>query len=290
MKLYQAFCYNPAVIIDFHTHIFSPKIKAEREPYLSDPCFATLYSDRKARLATAEDLIESMDKEGVDVSVALNIDWTSHDLCVETNDYILESVSRYPKRLVGFCAVQPTLTDKTAKEIERCAKAGAKGIGELRPGVRALDPGKGEVIASFMATMKKHRLILLTHSSEPVGHLYKGKGVVTPDLLYSLITAAEGVPLVCAHWGGGLPFYALMPEMKQALNNVYFDSAASPYLYSPQIYNQVSRLVGADKILFGTDYPLLKPKRLLNEIDSLNLPLHEKELILSGNARKLLGI
>ena len=81
-----------------------------------------------------------------------------------------------------------------------------------------------------------------------------------------------------------------MPEVKQAMTYVFFDTAASPFLYNPQIYNQVIQLVGADKILFGTDYPLLTPGRLLNEINSLDLPEETKSLILSGNAQRLLGI
>ena len=74
------------------------------------------------------------------------------------------------------------------------------------------------------------------------------------------------------------------------MKNVYFDTAASPFLYSSQIYNQVSQLVGAEKILFGSDYPLLTQTRLLQEINAADLPEEAKRLILSGNAQKLLGI
>ena len=81
-----------------------------------------------------------------------------------------------------------------------------------------------------------------------------------------------------------------MPEVKEAMKNVYFDTAASPFLYSPQVYNQVIQLVGGDKILFGSDYPLLAPSRLLGEIKSLGLPEETENLILSGNAQRLLGI
>ena len=96
------------MVIDFHTHIFPPHLKANRSRYTAqDACFAALYADEKAGLATAEELIDSMDRDGVDVSVVLNIGWTSHKLCVETNDYILESIARYPERLVGFGSVQP---------------------------------------------------------------------------------------------------------------------------------------------------------------------------------------
>ncbi len=291
LKLRRAFCYNRNVVIDFHTHIFSPKIKADRSKYIQgDPGFAALYAYKKTKLATAEDLIESMDKNGIDISVALNLGWSSHELCVETNDYILEAVNRYPKRLVGFCSVQPSSLDPALKEIERCAKGGVKGIGELRPDSQQIDLKDTGMMSPFVAAIKKHHLILLTHSSEPVGHQYQGKGVVTPDWLYSLITDFPDLTLVCAHWGGGLPFYALMPEVKKALSNVYFDSAASPFLYSPQVYNQVIQLVGAEKILFGSDYPLMPASRLLKEIDSLDLAEESKNLILSGTAKKLLGI
>ena len=81
-----------------------------------------------------------------------------------------------------------------------------------------------------------------------------------------------------------------MPEVKEAMRNVYFDTAASPFLYRPRIYNQVVQLVGADKVLFGSDYPLIPQSRFLKEINSLDLPQETKALILSGNAQKLLGI
>jgi predicted TIM-barrel fold metal-dependent hydrolase len=138
--------------------------------------------------------------------------------------------------------------------------------------------------------MLEHKLLLLLHTSEPVGHAYPGKGSVTPDRLYPFIAGFPELTIICAHWGGGLPFYALMPEVKQSLKNVYFDTAASPFLYTPAVYEHVSRLAGAEKILFGSDYPLMPPGRLLREIDSVDLSAEDRELVLSGNARRLLGI
>ena len=279
------------MIIDFHTHVFPPRIKKNRSRYIdSDPCFAILYSKKDARLATAEELIASMDKAEVDISVILNIGWITHELCVETNDYILESIARYPKRLVGFCAVQPNSYEASLAEIERCAKAGARGLGELRPDIQLFDLRDEVVMEPLVEILKKYQLILLTHASEPVGHEYPGKGGITPDILYPFITSFPDLTIVCAHWGGGLPFYALMPEVKRAMSNVFFDTAASPFLYDPQIYNQVIQLVGADKILLGSDYPLLEQSRLIQEIRSLDLPQDTKSLILSGNARRLLCI
>jgi len=279
------------MIIDFHTHVFPPQIKKNRSKYIDiDPCFAILYSNPKAKLATADELIASMDKDGVDISVIVNYGWTTHELCVEINDYILDSIARYPRRLVGFCAVQPLACEAGIAEIERCSKGAIRGVGEMRRDLQLFDLRDKEVTEPFVEVMRKHKLILLTHTSEPVGHNYPGKGSVTPDMLYPFITSFPDLTIVCAHWGGGLPFYALMPEVKQAMGNVFFDTAASPYLYTPQIYNQVIQLVGADKILFGTDYPLIAQARYLKEINSLDLPEAAKNLILSGNAQRLLGI
>jgi predicted TIM-barrel fold metal-dependent hydrolase len=279
------------MIIDCHTHVLSPRIKNKRSQYVGrDAAFDQIYSGDKVKIATAEDLIDSMDRDGVDISVIVNYGWSTHELCVETNDYILESVARYPSRLCGFCAVSSYVDDASLAEIERCAGGGIRGIGELRPDMQSLDYSRKEVLKPFSLLLRKHKLIVLTHASEPVGHIYPGKGAATPGLLYSFIASLPDLPVVCAHWGGGLPFYALMPEVRAVLENVYFDTAASPFLYRPEIYLQVSQLIGADRILFGSDFPVMPQRRLINEINNTGLPEENRDEILAGNARRLLGI
>jgi predicted TIM-barrel fold metal-dependent hydrolase len=278
-----------SVIIDFHTHIFPPWLRERRDEYVKrDACFSLLYSQPKARMATAEELLTAMDEAGIDLSVVLNIGWVSHDLCVKTNDYILDSVSRYPRRLTGFCAIQPRAEDAAVAEIERCARAGAKGIGELRSDVQAFDLTDERTMRPVVDAALRHDLILLTHSSEPVGHEYSGKGGITPDILYPFITAFPNLKLVCAHWGGGLPFYALMPEVAGALTNVLFDTAATVFLYKPDVFEQVSHMIGSDKILFGTDYPLMHQNRVLAQVQSARLSEEDKAKILGANAQKLI--
>ncbi len=278
------------MIVDFHTHIFPPRVRAERERYTgSDACFAAMYGSEKARIVTAEELVASMDRDGVDVSVAANFNWSSANVCRETNDYIIQSVRAFPQRLVGFGAIPAGTQDGAIDEIERCARAGMKGMGELRPD-QEFFTDRGGRAAAIMANLSRNNLVLLLHCSEPVGHQYPGKGDITPECLYPFITAFPGQTIICAHWGGGLPFYALMPEVKKALQNVYFDSAASPYLYRPDIYRAVSQIVGADKVLFGSDYPLLAQKRAMDEVRSSALSDADKALILGENARKILGL
>ena len=95
------------MIIDCHTHVFSPWVRAKRDEYeQADPGFALLYGRKEAKLATADELVSSMDKTGIDFSVITNIGWQSAALCTESNDYILESVARYPRRLAGFISLR----------------------------------------------------------------------------------------------------------------------------------------------------------------------------------------
>ena len=277
------------MIIDFHTHIFPPQVKENRDDFVKgDACFAEFYSSPKAKIATAEELIASMDQAEIDTSVILNTGWMSQELCAQINDYILEAAARYPDRLVAFCAIQPKAGEAAIAELERCARGGARGIGELRPDIQGFDLGDKELMEPFAEVARRYHLLFLIHASEPVGHLYPGKGTITPDTLYRFISNFPELYVICAHWGGGLPFYALMPEVASALANTFFDTAATPFLYQPRIFEHIADIAGADKILFGSDYPLMSPRRVMAQIESVGLSPKVKAMILGGNARRLL--
>ena len=279
------------MIIDFHTHVFPPRMRENRDRYVQrDRTLAALYSDPKARMASAEDLIAVMDEDGIDAAVAMGIGWSDYDTAREANDYIIEAIRRWQGRIVGFAGINPAWGERAVWEAERCADAGLRGIGELHPDTQGFNLADRDAMAGLMAVAEERCLIVTTHSSEPVGHLYTGKGSVTPQVLMQFIGNFPDTTIVCAHWGGGLPFYALMPEVASALQNVYFDSAASPFLYAPQVYSTVSSLVGADKVLFGSDYALLRPRRLLNEITVSGLTAEQQTVVKGGNAARLLAL
>jgi len=277
-------------IVDFHTHIISPWACERRvELSRSDPCFGMLYSNSKSQLATAEDLVRSMDEAGVQTSVVLNVGWSSHDMCVRTNDYLLEAACRWPQRIVPFCMVQPLSGDLALRELERCADAGARGIGELRPDAQGYSLSDATLLAPLVEASIARRMILLVHASEPVGHIYDGKGTITPNQPYTFAEAFPDVTLVCAHWGGGLPFYALMPEVASVLANVWYDTAATQYLYRHDVFDVVARIVGAEHILFGSDFPLLTQRRALEHFRSASLGVAADAAILGGNAARVLS-
>jgi uncharacterized protein len=253
-----------------------------------DGMFREFFTVPKARIASAEDLIASMDECGIDASVLLSAGWDTNEICCLTNDYVLEAAARYPKRLIPFCVVQPKAGDAAVRELERCVQGGARGLGEMRSDSQGYDLGDRKAMEPIVEVALKHNLIYLTHASEPVGHAYPGKGSITPDAIYRFVSNFPELRVVCAHWGGGLPFYALMPEVATALKNTFFDTAATPFLYRPQVFETVAETVGADKVLFGSDYPLLSPKRIMAQIEAADLSAESKAMILGGNAQRLL--
>jgi predicted TIM-barrel fold metal-dependent hydrolase len=279
------------MIIDFHTHIFPPWLRDQREKYIErDATLGELYASPEAKMATADDLVAAMDEDGVDVSVVMGVGWTDFGLAREANDYIIESVARYPDRLTGFAGVSPAWGDAAGREAERCAGAGLRGVGEMHPDTQAFDLGDERTMAPLMEVARERGLVVTTHSSEPVGHSYPGKGTTRPDVLWRFIRSFPDVTVVCAHWGGGLPFYALMPEVAEGLSNVYFDTAASPFLYNARVFSVAASLVGADRVLLGSDYPLLRASRLLKQVDESALSESEREAVTGGNAARLLRV
>lgn len=279
------------MIIDFHTHIFPPSFRERREEYIRrDRTFAALFSSPRSQLAMAEELVAAMDSAQVDVAVAMGVGWTDPGMASEANDYIIQSVKRFPTRLVGFCSVSPVWGVAAITEVERCASEGMRGIGELHPDTQGFDVGARELMAPLMEAARRLGLIVLTHSSEPVGHPYPGKGTTTPDRLYAFIRNFPRNTIVCAHWGGGLPFYELMPEVAEASSNVYYDTAASPLLYKADIFSAAEGLIGSDRVLFGTDFPLIRYPRLLRQVQDAPITDQARANILGRNARTLLGI
>ncbi len=279
------------MIIDSHVHVSPPSFRERREEIARrDATFRELYSNPNAVLATADDLLAAMDEAGIDVAVAVGIGWTDLEVAREANDYLAECVARSGGRLLAFGSVNPMWGNDALFELERCASARLVGVGELHPDTQGFSIDDAAVMGPLMALARRLGMPVLTHASEPVGHSYPGKGTVTPEKVLRFIETFPGQPVIAAHWGGGLPFYALMPEVKAALADAYFDSAASPFLYAPDVFAAVARTLGAERVLFGTDYPLIKHPRLLAQVRECGLSDEEQSLILGGNAARLFGL
>ena len=117
----------------------------------------------------------------------------------------------------------------------------------------------------------------------------RGRGRTRPEVLWRFIRNFSDVPIVCAHWGGGLPFYGLMPEVKEGLDRAYFDTAATSLLYDAWIFETVASAIGPERILMGSDYPLVRARTMIGQVESSGLSRSAKDMVLGGNAARLLG-
>jgi predicted TIM-barrel fold metal-dependent hydrolase len=277
------------IILDAHTHIFPEEICQRREDFFTDePAFRLLYDSPQGRMVTAPELVETLEAEGLSGAVICGFPWRQERVRRRHNDVILEAMHRWPRFLIGFCAVHP-LAPGAVREVERCLAAGFRGVGELAWYLEDLGAELSHILAPFAELCQHYRVPLLLHTNDPFGPAYPGKTAISLAEIYQAIRAFPEVTWILGHWGGGLPFYGLVKkEVPETFRNVYFDTAASPFLYRPEIYRLGAEMVGPEKILFGSDYPLIPPSRYLAEIEAAGLPDDWKELILGKNLAKLL--
>ena len=267
-------------------------IERREELARADAGFAELYGDGRARIASAGDLLASMDAAGVDRAVAAGFWWRDPGHAREHAEYLLSAAAETPGRLLPFVPI--AFEDGAARARAReYAAAGARGLGEVRPGDRDED----EAVAWLAEVTAGLDLPLLVHASEPAGHGYGGKGGgFTPGGLWRLLERGldgeRELRVIAGHWGGGFPFFALMPEVRALLagGRLAFDSAASALLYEPRVFELAAELVGPELVMWGSDYPLRAQDRDLAEARAAVADPALREALLGGNAARFLGL
>jgi predicted TIM-barrel fold metal-dependent hydrolase len=291
--------------IDSHVHYTPPSMKenleayAEKEPYWGLLVKPDPINHTQQGWATPEQMIADMDRAGLDKIVLLGEAQTRHENCVERNDIGLELVKRWPDRIIAFAVVQPLAGQKAIDELKRCIDGGMLGMGEMGhySGMyRFSDPDFLRVIEACI----RLNIPVNLHSNEEVGHFYLGKSIIPLRHYYWLICRYPELKLIMAHWGGGILFYEIMPEVRRSLKNVYYDSAGGPLIFPTEaIFRAALNLIDHKKILYGSDYPLLIcPKKqhgpdfnpFIDEIDALGLDKGVHDDIMGNNCAHMLGL
>jgi len=280
------------LIIDAHTHIFPADIISGRNRLSAgEPEFEAMYCSPNSRMATAETLIQSMDENRVNLSVVFGFPWRTPDLRARHNEYVLDAAARFPGRLLPLACVD-LFSQQCVKEAEGLLTGRISGLGELA--VYTAGENMDRVLDNFkgLADLCREKdLVILAHANEPVGHQYPGKAPFGLDFYYSLAKAAAGAKLILAHWGGGLIFFELLKSKPpRLLTDIYYDTAASPFLYSEDIYGIATRTAGSGRILFGSDYPLISPKRYFMELERAGLSKDDIDAISGENAARVFRI
>jgi predicted TIM-barrel fold metal-dependent hydrolase len=295
-------------IIDTHVHLYPPEAnaapagwaEAHGESLWAVLCLRRRKDGRAVQgFPSTAELLRAMDRAEVEQAVLQGWYWENHDTGRKQNRFYERCLREHPDRLQAFATVNPRAgRAAVAEELRWAAEAGFRGLGELSPHSQGILPDD-PVLSDVFSLAAELRLPVNLHVTEPAGKAYPGR-VATP--LDDFVRWARGHPattFILAHWGARLPLDPALGADARALPNILFDSAASPLLYPAAVWRDMVGAIGADRILFGTDFPLvLYPGReaepsmasLADEARSSGLDATAWSAISEGNARRLLGI
>lgn len=287
--------------LDAHVHGY-PAVVA-RDPLdwarrRGEPHWGKLVTEGPQGWADAQAMVAAMDRLGVEKAWLQGWYWESAEAAREQNEWYAEWLARYPGRFLASCALHPDMGDPVSI-LEDARAWGACGVGELLPQVQSPRGWQDPFWQEMLGWTEREGWPVLLHVTEAAGHVYPGR-VETPLMdLVALFETWSDQRWICAHWGGGLPFYSLNRRVRKALQNVWVDTAAGPLLYHPSVWKIVRDLLGAEKIFAASDFPLrLQPSRpaeegwrsLWQQLDEVPLPENERDAIAGGNLRDFLGL
>ena len=266
------------MVIDFHTHIFPPRIAGAAINSLESTSGFKAYAD-----ATLDGLMESMKYGGVDISVVLPVVTNTRQVYA-VNDYIISL--KDTDKLICFGGIHPCMTDYKS-EIKRIKAAGLRGIKMHPDFVRTFaDDNK---MADVINAATQEGLPVILHGGADAS--FQDYVRCTPDMIARLLPKIPDAKLICAHLCGYTYFDRLLLHMDEFIKfGLYFDVATVLRIPKKRELSQILSHCDPSHILFGTDFPWENPKTELEALDALDISEQYKENIKWKNAAKLLEI
>lgn len=270
------------MIVDFHTHAFpdgvAPKVVRQLEEHYGIAPFGA---------GTRQHLLASLDEAGISLGV-VSTAATRPEQVHPANEWAARLNREHPWTaegpgacsLIAFGTIHPDHPD-IAGELSRLKSLGIRGL-KLHPDFQAFDLDSPRARRMFTAIGSD--FILLLHVGDRPGRARRA----TPDRLRRLLAELPELRVVAAHFGG----FHMWAEAKDELLGlpVYLDTSSSLAFLSPGEACELIRRHGPDRVVFGSDFPLWSPAEELERLRSLPLTRDELQLILEGNARRLLGL
>lgn len=261
------------LIIDIHTHIY-PVALARRAMKVSGR-----ENDGVSKLPIKENLLARMQEENVALSV---------NLPVVTKPANQTDVNRFAREvmrpnLLSFGGLHPDC-EHVLEEIEKLKDMGMAGI-KLHPPFQQVD-----LTDKKYAEMWKH----INHLGFPVLiHCGSARQERPYDLYPSgvekLIRYIPDVPVILAHMGGRSMEAREGESLTNLPENVFIDTAMSAERQELADFERLAAEFGPDRVLYGSDFPYGTQKAAIDYIRSSSFSESEKELMLGGNALKILG-
>lgn len=292
-------------IIDAHVHLYPPEVNRDPARWAAacgERHWAQLCTRRRKNgqpvqaFPSVDELLRTMDAGGIGRAVLQGWYWERPETCRMHNAFYAKCIRAHPDRLAAFATIHPGAgRDAVLAEVRQAKEAGFRGLGELSPHSQGFACDDAVFIA-ILECAGELGLPVNLHVTDPDSREYPGR-VETP--LADFVALARRLPatrFILAHWGGLLP---LRPEAGQLPDNIYYDTAASPLLYGQDVWRKFLMTVPADRVLFGSDFPLnvyptieTEPNfsRLVAEVHRAELSADALQTLVSANAARLLGL
>ena len=254
-------------VADAHTHLFLEPTSVYR---------------RRVRF-TAEDLVASMDRDGIDLAVVIARP-TEHlriDELRTLHERTAEAIERHAHRLVGFCWAAPRLGVAGVDEVRRCLRdLGYAGI-KLHPSQEQFNIDDDEV-QPYAACAREYGVPITVHTQLAV----RGS---EPWRMLPLAERFPDVTFVMAHLGGDGGMVQTLAAAKIAAECPNIAVEVSTTVSDPgATYLGPAELLGPERVLFGSDAPLHQAALNLLKLDLVEMPDEWRALISGGNLLRLL--
>jgi predicted TIM-barrel fold metal-dependent hydrolase len=239
------------------------------------------------RQSLPDDLIARMDRNGIDKTMVchLILPLRERQAFARGNDLIVDAVRKHPDRLAGLCVINPQHGPHAQQEARRYLASGMRGI-KLHPILHGFYSISGPLVNPIMEIAEEARVPVVTHSDFHVT-------CCTPYEVARLAARFPRVTVVMLHMGIDPAGLAQIPDIVAPVANLVVDTSLTPDLpYG--VYVHSVRTLGADRVLFGSDGPMVSLEanlaKLMAAEQTYGLTRDEKRQILGANAARVFGI
>ena len=271
--------YNKFKIIDSHCHIFPDKI-AQKATDSIDIFYGISESgviNGCGFVGTAKALINQCDSVGVNKCLVTSVATTPHH-AQSINSFIASEVALFPDRFIGFGSLHPD-SETLEADAEHLIELDLKGV-KLHPDIQNFRVDDPKVIKIFeICNTKKLPVLLHTGDSR-----YDNSN---PNRVEKILKMFPDLTIIGAHFGGW-SIWDNAPEILHKYKNFYVDTCSSFYALSKERAKEIIDLYGADRVIFGTDFPMWKQDEELKFLFSLGLSENDLKCILHDNLAKIL--
>jgi predicted TIM-barrel fold metal-dependent hydrolase len=277
--------------IDMHVHLTTPGFFRTLGPFIDK---VKAYFRAEFGEIAIEQALREYGEAGVGRLVLLPIDASRlTGMPGDTNDQMAELQRVDPERVIAFATVDPLAGRRAVMELERAVKdLGLKGL-KLHPQLQRFRPDDERCFEVYQAAEDLGIPALFHTGTSGIGAGMEGGGGIRLDHgrpIYIDNVAAEfpRLKLIMAHFGW--PWYEEALAIAQQKANVYIELSGWSPRYIPQVVWRYADNLIQDKVLFGSDYPMIRPARWLADFEKVELKPETREKILWANAERVLGI